>query len=100
MARSPGRKALDPRSVSRKTFARFVPEVEGKVVIDLPGERVLAEVRVVVDENHIVVVLLAPPMAQGTMYRKGDVVPCERKDGPLGEHWEALDERRLPRATN
>jgi hypothetical protein len=58
---------------------------------------VRAPVSRVINRNTVFVCLDANPLnpAKQHTYRKGDVIACRRREGPLGERWEALSEREL-----
>lgn len=73
----------------------YTPAVDQNLVVDLPGEKLIARVCQVLGTNHVIVELFNQPLTRNHFHRKGDFVPCERVRGELGEAWVAMDERRL-----
>lgn len=72
----------------------FIPHEGTILTVTLPGELLRAPVVRVIN-SHTVFVQLGQPLTKNHIYRKDDLVACERKDTPLGEVWEAVDERVL-----
>jgi hypothetical protein len=83
-----------------KPTDKYVPIVGELLVVALPSERIRGEVMVVPDEDTAIVKLVTAPFAKTHRYGKGDLVPVRRKQTPLEEIWEAIDERQLAMAEN
>lgn len=75
----------------------FVPTVDQMLTVTLPGESIRAPVIRIVDIKTVFVKLDSTPLnpAKSHSWRLGDVVAVRRKNGELGEVWEALDDRVL-----
>ena len=77
---------------------RYVPEEGHRLTIVLPGERILAEVKRVVDRDIAIVEILGSPVGRisATLYSKGDVVNVKRDIGDHGiEVWRAITDREI-----
>lgn len=72
----------------------FEPQPDVPIVIDLPGERIRARVVEVLPDNSVVAEIVDVPMRPGTVFRKGDEVPCSLEPSAIGPAiWKAADER-------
>lgn len=72
-------------------LAKIKPEIGQRIVVDLPGERLRAEVVEIRSDEEIVARLtLQNPMTKGAhRYKFGDDVHCNLRDGFAGKFWEA-----------
>ncbi len=79
------------------TPAMFVPAIDQLLVVQLPGEALRAPVIKIVDRHTVFVRLDGMPLnpAKSHSYRMGDVVAVRRQIGPLGQSWQAMDDRVL-----
>lgn len=75
----------------------FHPTLNTVLTVTLPGEVLRAPVVRLWDTDTVVVELVAVPLNPGKThaYRKGDLVPVQRRSNGLGERWEAIEERLL-----
>ncbi len=75
----------------------FVPSVDQMLTVTFPGEMIRCTVTKLIDHLTCFVKLDATPLnpAKSHGYRKDDVVAVRRKNGDLGEVWEAVDDRVL-----
>ncbi len=60
--------------------------IDTSLTIELPGERVRAAVKEVINATRIVVEHLATPMF-ATTYKQGNFVECEQEAGMSGPVW-------------
>jgi hypothetical protein len=76
---------------------RVVPQEGLKIVVDLPGERTLAHIRKVVNNDAVVVELTSVLFGKGGhQWRKGDLVAVRRTAHEIdGEIWAAVNDRQL-----
>lgn len=72
----------------------FIPAPGTMLTVDLPGERLRAQVTSVYDQDTVFVVI-GQPLTKNHTYRKDDLITCLRTQTDLGEIWEAMDERVL-----
>lgn len=90
------------RVVSKEDAARvpvglWIPKEHQTIMIELPGERLLAAVAKVVNPDTVICELGHNPlMAKFHRYEKGDFVPCERVVTQLETIWRAF--KPAPRA--
>lgn len=77
--------------------ALFIPAVDQLLVVQLPGETIRAPVVKVVDRHTCFVRLDGMPLNPGKShsYRLHDIVAVRRQIGPLGQSWQAVDDRVL-----
>lgn len=75
-----------------KSYA-FIPALETFLTIDLPGEKLRALVKKVLDKNKIILQLTSVPLAKSHNYQKDDFVACKRVQGIFGEMWEVIESR-------
>ena len=75
----------------------FTPRIDDVLTVSLPGEILRAPVIKVVNRNTVFVQLAGNPMnpAKQHQYRAEDVIAVRRRQGELGEFWEAMDDRVL-----
>lgn len=71
----------------------FIPTIDTYLTIDLPGEKLRALVRKVLNKNKIVLELTSVPLAKSHAYKKGDLIACKRVQGMFGEVWEVIESR-------
>ena len=75
----------------------WVPKEGATLLIELPGERLLASVAKVVNPDTVICELINMPLqTKFHRYEKGDFVPCERTKTELETIWRAY--RPAPRA--
>lgn len=68
----------------------FMPKVDDLLTIQLPGEKIRATVKRIIDNDAILVELTYMPMAKSHQFKIGDVVACRRVQNVLwGESWVA-----------
>lgn len=73
----------------------WLPKIDADLTVDLPGERLRASVRRIVDEDTVIVELTSGPMAKTHTYRKGDLIAVRRTAAPFNqEMWTVVEERR------
>ena len=69
----------------------WVPKQDQTLLIELPGERLLASVAKVVNPDTVICELINMPlMSKNHHYEKGDFVPCERTVTPFETVWRAF----------
>ena len=73
----------------------FVPQEGQFLIVMLPGEATRAVVNRVVNDDTVLVEMVAIPVSRQHMHRRGDIIAATRVQGPLGETWEAMDERLM-----
>lgn len=71
----------------------FQPTIDTYLIIELPGEKLRALVRRVLNKNKIVLQLTNVPLAKSHTYKKDDFVACKRVQGMFGESWEAIESK-------
>lgn len=71
----------------------FTPIIDSYLTIDLPGEKLRALVKKVINNNKIILQLTNQPLAKSHTYRKDDFVACIRKEGMFGEMWEVVESK-------
>lgn len=75
----------------------WVPKTEQMLMIELPGERLLAQVVKVVNPDVVICELVNTPlMTKNHHYERGAFVPVERTRTPLETVWRAF--KPTPRA--
>ncbi len=75
----------------------WVPKQDQTLLIELPGERLLASVARVVNPDMVICELINMPlMSKNHRYEKGEFVPCERTVTPFETVWRAF--RPMPTA--
>lgn len=87
-----------PHFGQRKTFT---PKVGGRVIVDVPGERLLCFVEGIVNADSIVVRIDTVPVGKAPHgYQKGDIVPARRSEDVLGqeERWAVVSDREMRQA--
>lgn len=65
----------------------FMPKNGQNMVVELPGERLLATVAKIVSPDIVIVELTAQPMARTHQHKKGEYVPVERHFNGLETVW-------------
>lgn len=78
------------------TTPMYMPKVGQNMVIELPGERLLAAVAKVVSPDIVIVELTTMPMAKSHQHKKGEYVPVERHFNGLETCWREYS--MLPRS--
>lgn len=76
-------------------MAKYIPQEETYIVVQLPGEKLRAMIKRVVTEDAIIVELTSVPLAKSHTYQRGDYIACRRQKTSLGEEWEAVREQRI-----
>lgn len=64
-----------------------MPKPEQSLVVELPGERLLATVAKVVSPDIVIVELTSMPMSKSHQHKKGEFVPVERHFNGLETCW-------------
>ena len=77
------------------TGGKFLPQVEGFVVVQLPGETLRCPVRRVVSDDAVLVEITSPPVSRAHFFRFGDVIGCRRRVVNSRDVWEAQPEREF-----
>lgn len=67
-----------------------LPEIGSQVLVELPGERMMAEVAEVVPPDKIIVELTELPLGKAHRYAKDDFVPCRYEHNGLEYLWKAF----------
>lgn len=69
----------------------WVPKQDQTLLIELPGERLLASVAKVVNPDTVICELINMPlMTKMHRYEKGEFVPCERTHTAMETIWRAF----------
>lgn len=76
----------------------FLPKVDQPLIIDLPGEKLPATVKRVVNKDTAIVELTNQPLAKSHTYKFRELVPVRRTPGMLGETWQAVSAHELKMA--
>lgn len=71
----------------------FTPKIGTYLLIDLPGEKLRAFVKKILNPNKVILQLTSVPLAKSHTYKMNDFVACARKKGIFGESWEAIESR-------
>jgi hypothetical protein len=61
--------------------------IDTSLTIELPGERIRAVVKEVINSTRVVVELTALPMVAAHNYKQGNFVECEQEMGMFGTVW-------------
>lgn len=77
------------------TMAKYHPQEDSYLIVQLPNERLRAMIRRVVTDDAVIVELTSVPLARTHAYQRGDYVACRRKLTDLGEIWEAVAEQKI-----
>ena len=88
--------ALNPAALiaARQRRTAFVPEVDGFLIVLLPGESMRCPVRKVFDDNTVIVELDKPPISKMHTFAMNDHVGVRRRiDNQGREIWEAQRDR-------
>lgn len=72
----------------------WIPAVDSFITIDLPGERLRAQVQKIVDEDTVIVEVTSQPMAKSHSYKFKDIIACRRQTGEFNEIWRVVEERK------
>lgn len=90
----PIQEAVSPYSTQRR---RYKPKEGDKITVDLPGERIRAEIKGVVNEDAVVCLVINTPIAKTPHgFAKGDTICVRRGENSIGlESWVAMTEREL-----
>lgn len=73
-----------------------IPKVGDSLTVDLPGERIRVTVGEIVDEDRFrSKIAVATTNNKAHSYKIGDEVLFERREGQIGDTWEAIDETKL-----
>jgi hypothetical protein len=82
-----------PHTAARR---RFIPEVGGFLVVDIPGETVRVEVQEVLTVDIVVGKIISNVIGKGgAQHRKDDPIACKRVMGQMGEYWAPIDNREV-----
>ena len=88
---------LEPVSPYSTQKRRYKPQVGHQITLDLPGERVRAEIKGVVNDDAVVCVVISTPIAKtphGVV--KDDTVCARRAENSIGmECWSMITEREM-----
>lgn len=76
-------------------MAKFMPAEDGYLIVQLPNERVRAQIRRVVTDDAVIVEITSIPLAKTHNHQRGDLVGCRRKETAFGEVWEAVAEQKI-----
>ncbi len=57
------------------------------LTVELPGERMRATVKDVIDEKTVVVEIIIIPMTKSHDYKQGNFVECALENGIFGKNW-------------
>lgn len=74
---------------------QFHPAENGYLIVQLPGERLRAIIKRVVNDNAVIVELTSMPLKGMHNYKRGDFLACRRKETALGEIWEAVADNKI-----
>lgn len=73
----------------------YMPEEDGYLIAQLPGERLRAIIRQVVTPDAVIVEITSIPLTKSHTYKRGDYVACRRNKGVGMEEWKAVEEQRI-----
>lgn len=73
--------------------SRFVPTLNGFVVVQFPGETMRCPVKKVIDDNTVLVHIDSPPVSRMHTFRFDEIVGVRRRVLNTREFWEAQTER-------
>ena len=88
---------LEPVSPYSTQRGRYKPAVNQEITVDLPGERVRARIKGVVNDDACVCVILSTPIAKTPHGVAKDDTVCIRRTEGLGgtECWTMITEREM-----
>lgn len=92
---------LDPVEPFTTQRRRYKPQVGHVITLDLPGERIRAEIQGVVSDDAVVAKIVGTPVAKTPHgYQRNDTVCCRRgvAEGIGTECWQVISERELQQA--
>ena len=76
-------------------MAKYYPQEDQYLVVQLPNERLRAIIRRVVTDDAVIVEITSVPLSRTHTYKKGDYVACKRSVTDFGDVWAAVPEQAI-----
>ena len=76
-------------------MAKYFPQEDSYLIVQLPNERLRAIIRRVVTEDAVIVEITSIPLSRTHTYQKGDYVACRRTVTDFGDVWQSVAEQRI-----